>query len=94
MQPKYLQQQGSGHVYVWTEALAKRADMVPCDGPGQTKSEEDNQPLPTPQNEGGEPDEYDQMNKPDLLLLAKGKGLAVTPAMNKPEIIAALRAAA
>lgn len=93
MQNKYLQQKGSGHVYVWTEALAKRTDMIPCDGPGQTKTEEDKQPLSPPQNEGADPDEYDQMNKPDLLLLAKGKGLAVTPAMNKPEIIAALRTA-
>uniref|UniRef100_A0A6M3XRZ2 Uncharacterized protein n=1 Tax=viral metagenome TaxID=1070528 RepID=A0A6M3XRZ2_9ZZZZ len=29
--PKYLRQTGSGHIYHWTPALAKRPDMVPYD---------------------------------------------------------------
>lgn len=30
---KLLKQDGTGHIYPWTEQLAARADMKPCEAP-------------------------------------------------------------
>jgi hypothetical protein len=42
---KYLKQKGSGHVYVWSEALSQRDDMEPYEPPApQTPAENAEEP--------------------------------------------------
>lgn len=86
MPPKYLRQIGTDHVYVYTEALAKRTDMAPCDS---IESEGDPEALAG----DSQPKPLEEMTKAQLLGLAGDSGVEVSTAMKKEDIIAKLREA-
>ena len=52
---RYLKQVGTGHVYIWTENLASRTDMVECEPPKRKMPE----PRPEWVNEP-KPEWYDK----------------------------------
>lgn len=85
---EYLKQSGSGHIYVWTEALAKREDMTPCGGPDAEA--QDQSPAA---DDSSQAKSLEDMTKAELLVVANGMGLPVAAAMAKADILAKIREA-
>lgn len=86
MAAKYLRQTGTNHTYVYTEALAKRTDMAPCDN---IDPDDDSEALAG----DSQPKLLEEMTKAQLLALSGDSGVEVSTAMKKEDIIARLREA-
>ena len=87
MTTKYLRRKDDGSIYVWTETLAKRVDMEPCDAPEivrTPKAKAETKPEPS-QNSGDQgagivltvDDVYTITDKAELRRLLEGRNIHV-----------------
>jgi hypothetical protein len=75
---RYLKRNDDGSIYVWTEALAKRSDMVECDGPTAPHAKKAAAAAPAPTTGGDSAlDVYAITDKAELKRLLSEKGVKV-----------------